>query len=265
MNIRIKRISILLIGIGLLAWFVFTGHEYGLTSLLIHYGILPPPLVLHSSSIYATPAFDMLVDQSDIVFAGRVVNISPTIWNQDSGERWVDGGAFEYHTLQFEMSQYVVDRIGMRVGTSGEAATIEIVVLEPSPLDSGAKYGYGLSVGDTAVVFARKTNIFWRSGEKQVLEIMSAPTYSIFPQGDDGNFKGIVVHNLGAGNFTTFATDEGQALNLSGMTEAYPANEGMGDFIDEEISISLPDFITQIQAADHNKPIPQPLPLEQVP
>lgn len=264
MNTKIKRVSTWIgafVVIFIMAWLMlFPSKNERILAFQVRYGLIK---IVPQSASYIVTDFDNDVDDSDVIFVGKVTGFSPTLWNQDSGEVWL--GGLTYHTIQFEISQYIVDRIGLR-----DQNSIEVMLLEPSPLD-GNNRDNGLSIGSVAVVFAKSTHLVWRDGTRPFIETIPA---SLYAQDDTGNFNGMVIHNFGKGKFTTFATPKGQEKYRLGMEErkTNPKKDpgGGGDFIGEWISISLPDFIDQIQAADQNVPFefgstatPTILPVEQ--
>lgn len=149
--------------------------------------------------------YEQQIGYADIIFAGKLINISATRWNQDSGEYWEktsldEAIPLQYHTLTFEVSKIIIDKIG-----STNQNTIEITVLGISPLDG--KADHELSLGDSVVVFAQKTNLAWRNNNQtmSVLEIVTSPSLAFFIQEKSGSglYKGKVIHDLGKGNFET--------------------------------------------------------------
>lgn len=126
-----------------------------------------------------------MVASADAIFLGKVVAISPTRWNQDSGEEWNDdatGGdsGFQIHLIEVEILQPIVDTIGL-----GKHVTI--TGLGTSPLDSYGYADHNLKESDQAVFFIVQSQLAWRGGEtRPILEFMGAPEYSYFLQGKDG-------------------------------------------------------------------------------
>jgi hypothetical protein len=217
MNSKINRILVGCIIISLCTSYFLTTHKNSVTSLLVHYKIINAD----QEFSYVTPAYEQLINESDIVFVGTLTDISPSKWNQDSGEYWTDESptttaVIQYHTLTFDVSQFIINKTKPQ-----DVKSIEITVLGPSPLDKNADYS--LSVGDNVVIFARETELAWKEGNhrKPIIEIATAPELALFVQFDkpDGPYRGKIIHDLGKGDFTT-----------------------------EDISLSLQDFISQIQS-----------------
>lgn len=177
-------ISGILVGLIL---FVATG---GLKTTLVRLGILQ----IQQDASYGLLTFEELANDADIIFIGRLLEISPTTWNQDNGIYWGDD-AIEYHTLRFQVLQYVVNKI-----SSGQ--TIEITIPGPSLL--AGNQDYNLMVGDDVLVFAGRNNLAWREGgTKLVFTVMTDPYHSFFVRSSNGNFEGEVIHSLDGGDFTS--------------------------------------------------------------
>lgn len=138
-----------------------------------------------------------MIDQAGVIFLGKVVNISSTQWNQDSGEPWYDeatGAGLQLHSIEFEVLQPIVDTVGLD-------KKVTITALGISPLDNQAnKEGnevmtqggpdHNLKVGDEAVIFAVKTDLAWRDGTRPILELIGDPMDAHFIRGDDGLYHG---------------------------------------------------------------------------
>lgn len=206
--------AIVVIGI-LIGLFLF-GNGSRDQGLLVRFGILQ--VEQHAS--YAALPYEELVNTSDVIFVGKLIEISPSKWNQDSGEYWGEE-ALQYHTLRFEVSSFIVDKI-----ESARHTTIEITILGPSALEGNRDYD--LRLGDDVLVFAGKTDFAWREGgTKSVISLKTAPSLSLFVRKPNGNFEGEALHLLGQGDFAT-----------------------------EKISLPLADLVTEIQAIIGNPTSP---------
>lgn len=221
MNSKMKLTLLGLLIISSLVDFFLTISEDGLTGILIRYNIIK--VEQHTS--YGALSYEQLINNADVVFVGKLQNVSVSKWNQDSGEYWMDDesttAVVQYHTLTFDVSQFIINKT-----KSPDLKSIEITVLGPSPLDENADYS--LSIGDNLVVFARETELAWKEGNhrKPILEIETAPEFAFFIQinSPDGPYNGKIIHDLGKGDFTT-----------------------------EDISLPLQDLISQIQSIDKNQ------------
>ena len=47
--------------------------------------ITPEVIVVEQDTLYVYLDQDQTIDRADVIFLGKVVNISPTHWNQDNG------------------------------------------------------------------------------------------------------------------------------------------------------------------------------------
>lgn len=216
MNTKFKSIFLGISLISLFAVYVLTSHEDKLKSLLIRYNIMK----VETQASYISLTYEQLIKGADIIFVGKLTNISPSKWNQDSNEYWEDDSSprlatpIQLHTLQFDVSRLIIDKIGVE-----SQKTIEVTVLGPSLMDGNTDYN--LSIGENVIVFARRTDLIWRDGQtRPITEIVTAPSFAFFTESiNDGRFNGQVIHDLGKGNFAT-----------------------------ENISLPLPDLILQIQS-----------------
>lgn len=175
----IPRWKLLLIGSLIL------GLAIGLTFVFIEPRLPEQKVIVEQQASYKYLAREEMIDSADAIFRGKVFSISPTHWNQDSGEEWNDnaiGGdsGFQVHEVEIEVLQAIVDGVGLD-------KRISITLIGSSPLD-----GYGdhnLKEGVEAVFFMRQTEIAWREGgTRPIFELMTAPVYSYFQLGGDGLF-----------------------------------------------------------------------------
>lgn len=175
--------------VGILLMMIETPLRKQVTSLLLTSGAMT--IEQHASYIGAT--YEEMIDNSDVIFVGKVVSISPTTWNQDSGEYWVDKSSdgsikdvgLQIHRIKFEISRIIADRIGY------SDKLLEITVVGRSPLDQNAEYK--LAEGENLIVFARKTELAWRNGKRWVFMFMTAPQMSYLSRDADGLYKGFIV------------------------------------------------------------------------
>jgi hypothetical protein len=120
------------------------------------------------------------IDRADAIFLGKVVSISPTRWNQDSGAPWNDG--LLIHEIEFEVIRPIVDTIGL-----GEQATI--TMLGNSPLDGYAENNF--EIGSQAVIFVRQTDLAWREGgSRPISQLVGDPVDAYYLQRNDGLYQG---------------------------------------------------------------------------
>lgn len=53
-----------------------------------------------------------MIDKADAIFVGKVLVISPTFYNKDSGEYWYDehtGVGLQLHSIELEVLRSIVD------------------------------------------------------------------------------------------------------------------------------------------------------------
>jgi len=147
-----------------------------------------------------------MIEQADLVFVGRVVNIAPTRWNQDSGEYWDEDetqdpdSSLLYHEIELAIIRPIIDTIGV-----GEKVVITVLgnsPVGPQPEVPGLKVNgqpvivveagspeHDLKVDDQAIFFAEQREIAWRGGiggMRPVVSFMGCYRDSYLVQGKDG-------------------------------------------------------------------------------
>jgi hypothetical protein len=170
---------------------------------LTHYGDVP----LDVDVTYQALSFDQMATQAGAILAGRVTRISPTLWNQDSGEYWEEvtvdaagletsNGALPYYEIELEVSDPIVDTLGLdaQIG-AGQPVVLTVIGMNPdedpdtavgvaamTSMDGEAR----LRVGDSVVAFAEPTRMTWRSGTRPILAPMGAPEQGLHRLGKPG-------------------------------------------------------------------------------
>ncbi|MCX7680847.1 MAG: hypothetical protein N2508_02580 [Anaerolineae bacterium] len=155
------------------------------------------PVRVEFEAEYIALTREQMIDQADLIFLGEVSHISPTRWNQDSGEYWDDDEtrdlydtALPYHEIELIVIQPIVDAVGVE-------EQVIITVLGNSPVGPEPQTGgftvivagapsHDLKVGDRVVVFARQGEIAWRGGMRPAILLMGVPRDSYLIQGEDG-------------------------------------------------------------------------------
>ena len=125
---------------------------------------------------YELMPYEQIIDNSDAIFVGRILSVSCTSWNQDSGNYW-DGGLPVY-TMEVQLLQPIVDTLGL-------SEQVTITQVGYSPLDT--ERANALVVGQQAVVFVVETDIAWRDGLRRVLRTTNADTDSVIAIGDNSD------------------------------------------------------------------------------
>lgn len=142
---------------------------------------------------YAAISREERIAQADVILVGRVTNISPTRFNQDSGEYWEDTNSprtiSPIHQIEVTVLRPIVDTIGV-----GDAVVITVLGNSPleQPLGSAAGIimagspGHSLEVGDQVIAFLSQRDLIWRDGTRPVLMFMGDPNESCLVLGSDG-------------------------------------------------------------------------------
>lgn len=165
-----------------------------------------PPGVSHVDVdvAYVQLSFDELARQADEILVGKVLDVSPTLWNQDSGEYWEETirDAAGLETIEtalpyYEVRLQVLRPVLVRGALAGRIAASEPVVVTAvgmSPLDdpdtvsaAGVTTADGampFAPGSTVAVFAGAGEIAWRGGAmRPVLQLLGDPAQSVRPIG----------------------------------------------------------------------------------
>jgi hypothetical protein len=189
MNHKLKLIGLLTIGAGVGLMLAVFQARYQMQAEVT----LPnSSRVIRGHGLYATFTHDEMIDQSDVIFLGEVVNISSTKWNQDSGAPWSDkneGLGLPLHSIDLEVLQPIVDTLGL-----GKHVTLTVV--GTSPLDGG-QVDYDLKAGEQAIIFAVQRELAWRGGTRSVLRLVNAPQFSYFKLEDNGLYAGLSYERAG--------------------------------------------------------------------
>jgi len=118
-----------------------------------------------------------IINQAELIFVGQVRDISPTYWNQDSGEYWEEvtkEGEYEtghraipVHDIEMEVMSLLVDEIGV-------AGKVLLTAIGKSPVDEQTAIDntvslvgspdHALVIGSEAIIFGRETEIAWWDG-----------------------------------------------------------------------------------------------------
>ena len=145
---------------------------------------------------YQALTFDQMATQAGAILAGRVTRISPTRWNQDSGQYWEDvtvdaagletsNGALPYYEIELAVSESIVDALGLDAQVDkGQPVVLTVIGMNPDQ-DPDTAIGVAamtaadgearLHVGDSVVAFTQPTRMAWRTGTRPILAPMGAP------------------------------------------------------------------------------------------
>ena len=136
---------------------------------------------------------DVLAEM-EAAFLGEVIAISPTHFNQDSGQYYTD--AMGIHTITFRVIEPIVDEIGL-------GPEVTLTSMAGSPVDNGhvdieggsvacydIQVSHEFAVGQQMVVLARRNEIVWREGgTREVLYFAAWPEYAYFAADEQGLYR----------------------------------------------------------------------------
>jgi hypothetical protein len=137
------------------------------------------------STTYASVTRDEMLSKADAIFVGRVAEITPALWNQNSGEYWedADDSALPYHQVKLDVLNPLVNtKKGQQVVVTvlGSGPVGELWAKEQQVIGTA---DYRFQVGTKGVFFVKKGQIGWLepTGKTQlrpVLAFMGSPTLS---------------------------------------------------------------------------------------
>lgn len=167
-----------------------------------------------------------LIEQADEIFLGQVQRISPTRWNQDSGEYWEEMTKESDGRGQttLPLAYYEVEFSIIRSIWGTPDGTLTVTIVGKSPVDDRllavhegqqfeVQFGENLHfrVGDRLIVFVHYSTLPWRDpgkplqrvdlpdggyyydpgGSRPVLCFLQEPASSLFEEGDDGLYHSL--------------------------------------------------------------------------
>jgi len=136
-------------------------------------------VVVEQHASYVQVSQQELIELADSIFEGTVLSISPTRWNQDSGDKW-DGGLM-LHAVEIEVDQPLVGDVA-----AGER--FSLTILGASPGEGHVDYDF--KAGDTSIFFTKRTDLTWSDGFRTVNMLIGAPAGSYLLADENGMFKG---------------------------------------------------------------------------
>lgn len=152
-------------------------------------------------SVYFTQ--EELRTQADLIFAGEVLDISPTRWNQDSGEYWTetteegvtaDGqklttthSAWPIYEIRMSVAQPIIDQLGV-------GQEVVLILQGKSPVDDAVLNSSGENVqveaesislqkGQELIVFVKQEEFAWRDPTRPI-QLITGDGYSYFDIGN---------------------------------------------------------------------------------
>ena len=139
---------------------------------------------------YAAMSFDERLARAEAIFTGTVMEVSPTRWNQDSGDYWQDVDA-QGEQVRQALPFYTVT-LALRETLAGALADkfVTVTILGVSPRAAGFDSAERpLQVGDDAVILARQTELTWRDGSRLVWYLLGDPSESYLVKSADGLYR----------------------------------------------------------------------------
>lgn len=158
---------------------------------------------VHASALYVTVTFSQISDNAVSVFVGKVISISPSQWNQDSGKYWCEDddasemGCFVVHYVEIEVLQPLVDTIKLERQVRLPVISQSYVVDDKGNVLNEREHPHDFAVGDEAIFFIKQTDLAWRGGLHRVLYLMGNPGDSYFKLGTDGLYHGGLLKEQG--------------------------------------------------------------------
>lgn len=189
---------------------------------------VPPTATLEIRTVtefsYALEPREEMIKTADVIFAGRVTDISPTQYNQDSGEYWeqttVEEGLETTHTalpvftIEMTVDEVWVDEVGLEetaVLTQVGYKPIDVTdpVLDPGETDqTEPSSDWQLQIGDEIIAFVVQREIAWWDGQpvraipyedgfsfevgrREVLRFANAPADTYLLRQADGRYASL--------------------------------------------------------------------------
>lgn len=128
------------------------------------------------------------IKAADLAVHGIVTDVSPTKWNQDSGEYWEDfseDGRTRYPALPY-FNVRLSEASKITEGRGAIDREVTITVLGLSPEDTEAEHTF--EVGNELIVLVRHSKLAWRDGKRKILQFVGSPMQSHFYRAENGNF-----------------------------------------------------------------------------
>lgn len=136
---------------------------------------------------YAAMSFEERVAQADMIVTGRVIELSDTRWNQDSGAYWQEVDA-EGEQVRQALPLYTVT-LAVRETLAGPLSEpfLTVTILGVSPRSAGSdEHHPAMQVGDEVIIMTRQTELAWRDGSRTVWYLLGNPAESYLTQASDG-------------------------------------------------------------------------------
>lgn len=132
------------------------------------------------------------IEAADSVVRGTVLDVSPTLWNQDSGLYWEetlfdDVGETTRTALPYYEVEVSVSDLPLSFRRMGKS--VVVTVLGMSPIDNPFS-DFSIAAGDDIVLFARDGAIAWKDGKRrEVFMPVGDPHASFLRKDADGLYR----------------------------------------------------------------------------
>ena len=151
--------------------------------------------IMNFERVYDSLSFAEMTDNADAIAVGKVTDISPVQWNQDSGEYWgaEPGDGMSARPLRYitvDVVKPIVEFDNMGQSLKITTLTDSVLLDEKNNVINQGEMEQGLQSGDQVVVFVRQTELAWRDGTRPATMLMGTPTQSYFKFGADGLYHG---------------------------------------------------------------------------
>lgn len=158
----------------------------------------PSPVEVSFSTEYVMATREELIDEADVILVGRVNHISPTRWNQDSGEYWEEvttEGEFEtahsalpVHYLEIEIVWLIVDDIGIEekfvtLTAVGKSPVDDTNLTEENNIQVAGLPDHHLQAGNEVIIFIRQTELAWHDEAHPITFVQPSDGSSPYFQG----------------------------------------------------------------------------------
>ncbi len=132
---------------------------------------------------YRGMSIEQVIDEAEAILIGQVISLSPSRWNQDSGEYWEDEtsqiASLQYYEVTLEVTEAVVDRIGL-----DDKPVITVLGPGLAEADSGADArdiqrtqtdSISFHAGEKVLLFLRRVPLAWRGGSVEKIMLAGGP------------------------------------------------------------------------------------------
>jgi hypothetical protein len=140
-------------------------------------------IVVETHASYEQLSREDILKQADAIVIGSITQISPTRFNQDSGELWEptmdDATPLALHYVDVKIDKVLTGKVDFE-------EKVEVVVLGNSPTESTSHADHHLKSGDQVILFLNTTKLVWRDGTRSVWCFVGSPLQAALILQEDG-------------------------------------------------------------------------------